>query len=170
MSWVNYFFQDLGNRIGSVSRLAASIDEEIKERIFMAVRSYTIESNEDTFQPDIVFEKFHLQEKVLILDRALLAGFLMLWLKRCVMPTLPHEVLTVDIVYPAVLLAYSQPLSLLLVMVSFLQSGLHTLTLSFCHVKVMEDKEGNIILDKNGKPKRKTLNLRMELSYTYLTA
>ena len=38
-------------------------------------------------------------------DWALLADFLMLWLKRCAVPTLPHEVIVADVVYPAVLLA-----------------------------------------------------------------
>jgi len=32
----------------------------------------------------------------------------------------------------------------------------------------MEDKKGNIILDKNGKPRRKTPNPRVELLYTSL--
>jgi len=54
-------------------------------------------------------------------------------------------------------------------MVSYLQSGLCALTLSFCDVEVME-YEGNVILEKNGEPKRKTLNPRVELSYTYLAA
>ena len=100
-------FQDLGNKTGPISRLAASTNEEIKERIFVVVSSYTTESNEDTFHPDTVFESFHHQMKVPITDKALLAKFLMLWLKRCVMSTLPYEVLTVDIIYPVVLLAHS---------------------------------------------------------------
>jgi len=70
-------------------------------------------------------------------------------------PTLPHEVLAVDIIYPAVLLAHVPPLGLLPTMASCLQSGLHMLTLSFCCVEVMEDEEGNAILDINGEPKRK---------------
>jgi len=53
-------------------------------------------------------------------------------------------------------------------MVSCLQSGLHALTLSFCRVEVMEDEEGNVILDRNGEPKRKTYNPRVELLYTYM--
>ena len=97
MSWANYLFQELGNKTGPVSCLAASTDEEIKERIFAAVSSYTTESNKDTFQPDTVFESFHHQAKVPTSDRALLVGFLTLWMKRCVMPTLPHEILIVDV-------------------------------------------------------------------------
>ena len=45
-----------------------------------------MESNEDTFKPDTVFDSFHHQAKIFISNRALLAAFLMLWLKRCVVP------------------------------------------------------------------------------------
>jgi len=47
MSWANYFFCGLGEKSGLVSRLTASTDAEIIERIFELVTSYTIESNED---------------------------------------------------------------------------------------------------------------------------
>ena len=94
------------------------------ERISESVTSYTTESNKDTFKPDTVFDSFHHQAKTLISDRALLAGFLMLWLKRCVIPTLPHEVIIADVAYPSILLANIQSLSLLPAMVGCLQSGL----------------------------------------------
>ena len=78
------------------------------ERISESVSSYTTESNEDTFKTDTVFESFHHQARILISNRALLAGFLLLWLKKCVVPTLPHEALVVDVVYRAVLLAHGR--------------------------------------------------------------
>ena len=37
-------------------------------------------------------------------------------------------------------------------------------------VEVMEDEEGNVILDRNGEPKKKTTNPHMELPYPYLAA
>ena len=123
MSWASYLFQDLGNKTGLVSRLITSTDEEINERIFMTVSSYTTESNEDTFKSNTVFESFH-QAKILILDMALLAGFLMLWLKRCVVPTLSYDVLIADIVYTTFLLSHGRSLGLLSAMVSYLQSEL----------------------------------------------
>ena len=55
-------------------------------------------------------------------------------------------------------------------MVSCLQIGLRVLILSFCRVDVMKDDEGNAILDRNGEPKRKPFNPRVELPYTYLAA
>jgi len=139
----------LGNKTGPVSPLAANTDEEINERIFVVISSYTTESNEYTFKPDTIFESFHHQAKISISDRALLAVFLMLWLKRCVMPTLSHEIRAANVVYPAVLLDHDRPLGLLPVMMRCLQSGLRMLTLSFCHMEVMEDNEGNAILDRS---------------------
>ena len=72
-----------------------------------------MESSEDTFKPDMIFESFHHQARIPISDRALLAGFLMLWLKRCVVATLPHEVIVTNVVYPAILLSDEMSRSLL---------------------------------------------------------
>ena len=95
---------NLGDKAGRLSRLAPSMDAEIKERIDTSTSLYTIESNENTFRPGTVFESFHHQAKAPISNRALLAGFLMLWLKQCIVPTLPHEAIIVDVVYSAVML------------------------------------------------------------------
>ena len=86
MSWANYHFRDLREKLDLVSRLAASTDTEITKD-FRISNSYTTVSNEDTFKPDTVCDSFHHQAKIPISDRALLARFKMLWLKRCVMPT-----------------------------------------------------------------------------------
>jgi len=80
MLWANYLFPGVNNA-DLMTRLAPSTDEKITERISASTGSYTIESNEDTFKPDTVFESFHHQAKVSMSDRALLMGFLMLWLK-----------------------------------------------------------------------------------------
>jgi len=87
------------------------------ERISESVSSYTTKSNEDTFKSDTVFESFHHQARTLISNRALLAGFLLLWLKRCIVPMLPHEVLVTGVVYPVVLLSYGRSLNLLSIIV-----------------------------------------------------
>ena len=127
MSWANYLFCGLREKSGLVSRLTASTDTEIIGRIFESVTSNTTESIEDTFKPDTIFDTFHHQAKIFILYRALLAGFLMLWLKRCIIFTLPHEVIVADVFYPAVLLTYDRFLGLLPIMVGCLQSGLRVL-------------------------------------------
>ena len=83
LCWANYLFPGLDDKKKrGIGRLEVISDETILERVSQSVGSYTTESNEDTFQPDTVFESFHHQARTPIFDRALLVGFLMLWLKR----------------------------------------------------------------------------------------
>ena len=74
----------------------------------------------------------------------------MLWLKKCVGPTLPHEAITINVVYPAILLAHGRPLGLLPAMVSCIQSGLRVLTTQFCNMVDELDDTGKVVLDRNG--------------------
>ena len=76
----------------------------------------------------------------------------MLWLKRCVVPTLPHEVIVADVVYPAVLLAYGSPIALLPAVVAGIQSGLRALTHNFCEPGKAVNSHSQPILDSEGKP------------------
>ena len=94
----------------------------------------------------------------------------MLWLKKCVVPTLSHEVIIADVAYPDVLLAYGWSLGLLPTVVGCLQSRIRVLCQSFCNMVVEEDKEGNIIVDRDGKLKLKTPNPHVEFPHTYLMA
>jgi len=132
MSWASYLFNGINEKDSPVTSLAPCTDEEIAERINASTSSYTTESNEETFKPDTVFESFHHQARIPIFDRALLAGFLMLWLKCCVVPMLPYEVIVADVVYPAVLLAYEKSIALLPTMMAGIQSGLRALFKSLC--------------------------------------
>ena len=59
-------------------------------------------------------------------DRAPLAGFLILWLKRCVVPTLPYGVIVTDVVYPAILHAHGKSIALLPIMVAGSRVGYDT--------------------------------------------
>ena len=56
ISWVNYLFQGLGDKIGLVSQWAANTNAEIKKRIHALASSYTTESDENTFKRDTIFE------------------------------------------------------------------------------------------------------------------
>ena len=94
----------------------------------------------------------------------------MLWLKRCVVPTLPHEVIVADVVYPAVLRAHVKSIALLPAMVARIQSGLRALAKSFYRVDVVVDAEGNPVTYSNGRPLVKTSNPRIEIPYMYLMA
>jgi len=75
----------------------------------------------------------------------------MLWLKRCVVPTLPHEIIVAAVVYPAIILAQGRSLGLLPVMIGCLQSGLRVLCQSFCNVVVEKDNKGNIVVGLDGE-------------------
>jgi len=121
---MSYLFNGINEKDSPVTSLTPYTDEKIADRINASTSSYTTESNEDTFKPDMVFESFYHQVRIPISDRALLAGFLMLWLKRCVVPMLPHKVIIADVVYPAVLLTYGKSIALLPAMVARIQSGL----------------------------------------------
>jgi len=118
----------------------------------------------------MIFESFHHQAKILISDRVLLAGFLMLWLKQCVVLMLPHEVIVTDMVYPAVLLAHGKSISLLPVMAYGIQSGLRLLAKSLCQEEVIVDSQSRSVVDSEGRPEVGTPNPRIELLYTYLMA
>ena len=114
----------LGEKSGLVTRLATSTNIEIMERISESVTSYATESIQETFKSDTVFDSFHHQAMIPISNRALLAGFLMLWLKKCVVPTLPYKVIIVDVACAAILLAYNWFLGLLPTMAGYPQRGL----------------------------------------------
>ena len=118
----------------------------------------------------MVFESFHHQARIPISDWALLAGFHMLWLKHCMVPTVPHEVIIVDMVYPVVLLAHRKSISLLQVMVACFQSGLRVLAKCLCQVEVIVDSHGKQMVDSEGRPEVRTLKPRVELLYKYLMA
>ena len=72
------------------------------------------------------------------------------------LPTLPHEVIVADIVYPAVLLAYGRSIALLPAMVDGIQSGLQVLVKSLCQVEAVVDSEGTPEVDSEGRPRVKT--------------
>jgi hypothetical protein len=170
MRWATYLFPGLGDQRARVSRVLPCTEDELKERLSKTEAFYTTDSKEDVFKSGTIFESFHRQACTPISDRALLAGFLMLWLKRCVVPTLPHEVVIADVIYPAAMLAHGRPLGLLQAMMSCLQSGLRTLVSSFCVTTAVVNVEGEDVVDESGVPKCTTLNPRIELPYTYLVA
>lgn len=58
-------------------------------------------------------------------EAALLVGFLMIWLKKCVEPSPPYEVIFATVALPAVQLAGSHPVALLPALIGNLQYGLY---------------------------------------------
>jgi len=83
MAWAKYLFNGLGDKVDRLTHLAPSTDVEIEGRISTSMSSYTTESVEGTFRLGTVFKSFYHQPKTPISNRAMLAKFLMLWLKQC---------------------------------------------------------------------------------------
>lgn len=73
-----------------------------------------------------------------------MVGFLMLWLKQCVVPSLPKAVIAIDVVYLAMLLAHDRSLGLLLAMVCNLLNGLRELHYEFSKVETLVNDEGRL--------------------------
>jgi len=94
----------------------------------------------------------------------------MLWLKQCIVPTLPYEVIVAYVVYLVILLAHDQFLNLLPAMIGCLHSRLRVLCESFYNVVVEEDNESNTVVGSDSEPKEKTPNSHVELPYTYFMA
>jgi hypothetical protein len=88
-----------------------------------------------------MFESFHHQAENPIYEKALLARYLMLWMKRCVVPSHSFEVLVVEVVYPAVCLVYGRSYALLPAMVACIQSGLRRMTTMFCQTSIREGED-----------------------------
>lgn len=97
----------------------------------MGATFYKTNSNEDEFKANTSFKSFHHQAHTLVSDRALIAGFLMLWLKHYIISSLCHDAITIEVVYLAVLLVHGKPLGLLLVMLCKIQSGLREQSIEF---------------------------------------
>ena len=161
LSWAEYLFQNLSDKNAAVSRREASTPETIQALINDATVHYVSEGIEDDFPAQTEFESFHHQAATPISDMALLAGFLMLWLKRCVVPTRPIDAVMIEVAYPAVLLAHGRPINLLSAMTCCLQHGLRELCLEFIQVKE---------IDSEGTKSLVTPNPRVPLPYTYLMA
>lgn len=89
--------------------------------------SYVVESYEDGFKAGTIFQSFHYQVQPPISDRGLISGFLMIWLKRCVVPSIPQDAIAFEVVYLAILRAHEKPLELLPAMVCKLQNGFQEL-------------------------------------------
>ncbi|ONK58388.1 uncharacterized protein A4U43_C09F11780 [Asparagus officinalis] len=86
----------------------------------------------------------------------LLAGYLAIWLKKCVVPYQSGDILPLEVLYPAIQLAYKKELSLLPVMVANIHRGLRQISSAFTQ--------------KEDVPSARIPLTKVELPYTYLMA
>ena len=76
-----------------------------------------LEENDGEYYQGDTFLSFHLQAKRPISRKALSAGYLSAWLKRCVISSPPHDKITPLVILVAVQLVYKQSLGLLPVII-----------------------------------------------------
>ncbi|ONK78086.1 uncharacterized protein A4U43_C02F14170 [Asparagus officinalis] len=93
--------------------------------------SYTISSPESGFPVGTKFKPFLWHRTAPIRPMTLLAGYLAIWLKKCVVPYQSGDALPLEVLYPAVQLAYKKELSLLPVMVANIHRGLRQISSAF---------------------------------------
>lgn len=152
--WAGYLFPGGETGEGVIEHWATVIEREIQARIGTShyEATYTTEGLADDYDEANISSNLHYQVRHQISNRAVLAGFLMLWLKRCLVSSPPHEIVIMDIIFPVVRLAFREPFTLVPTVVTNIQSRLKTLIVEFC---VMTHGQ-------------KTPNPRMELAYIHI--
>lgn len=98
---------------------------KVEKRIaHFGTQAYVVESDKDIFKNGTSFESFHHQAKYPLSNMALFEGFMVLWLKSYVVSSTTEEALSINVVYPVVLLTYGRLLGLLMAMAYDILSGL----------------------------------------------
>ncbi|XP_020271479.1 uncharacterized protein LOC109846644 [Asparagus officinalis] len=152
--FADYLFKNLEDRSGEVCGLSPLSPGDINRLLEKTnAQSYTSHS-EDGFSHGTKFRSYLFQAGVPIRPTTLLAGFLAIWLKRCVVPHQSSDAMPMEVLYPAVQLATGRRLSLLPAMVAAIHSGLRQLVSAFTQEKK--------------KPSASISVPKLELPYTYL--
>ncbi|ONK72726.1 uncharacterized protein A4U43_C04F22500 [Asparagus officinalis] len=119
-------------------------------------QSYTTARVEGDFAAGTKFQTFLWQTLKPIRPMMLLAGYLAIWLKKCVVSYQSADVLPLEVLYPTVLLTHQKNLSLLTVMTTDIHRGLCQIVSAFTQGE--------------GKPSAQIPLTKVELPYTYLMA
>ena len=140
------------------------LEEDIHQKmVSSAHEDIILEEDDKIYEKGDRFKSFHHQAKYAISRKALLAGFLSVWLKKCIVPSPLHDGILSWVLLPTVQLIHGKPLGLLPAIVCGIQRGLHALTEAFCRLPATRRGKGQI-LPRDGP------NLRVEMPYTYLMA
>ncbi|XP_020250925.1 uncharacterized protein LOC109828310 [Asparagus officinalis] len=156
--FANYLFQNLeGSSSDSVRELDILTVTAVNELVEKSgAQSYTTASVEGAFPAGTKFRSFLCRAQKSIKPRSLLAGYLALWLKKCVVPHQCSDALPLEVLFPAVQLAHGRELSLLPAMVASIHCGLRSVVRSFTQV--------------GPKPSTVLICPKVELPYAYLMA
>ncbi|ONK80572.1 uncharacterized protein A4U43_C01F19320 [Asparagus officinalis] len=156
--FASYLFRNLesnsGEAICELAPLTPSGVNSLLKKI--GAHSYTISSPESGFPAGTKFKSFLWHATAPIRPMTLLAGYLAIWLKKCVIPYQSGDALPLEVLYPAVQLAYKKELSLLPVMVANIHRGLRQISSAFSR--------------KESESSAQIPTIKVELPYTYLMA
>ncbi|ONK56558.1 uncharacterized protein A4U43_C10F10040 [Asparagus officinalis] len=156
--FASYLFRNLesnsGETIGELAPLTPSGVNSLLKKI--DAHSYTISSPESGFPAGTKFKSFLWHATAPIRPMTLLAGYLAIWLKKCVVPYQSGDTLPLEVLYPAVQLAYKKELSLPPVMVANIHRGLRQIS--------------SALTWKESESSAQIPTIKVELPYTYLMA
>ncbi|ONK78190.1 uncharacterized protein A4U43_C02F15480 [Asparagus officinalis] len=153
-----YLFRNLESNSGeAICELAMLTPSEVNVLLKkIDAHSYTISSPESGFPAGTKFKSFLWHATASIQPMTLLAGYLAIWLKKCVAPYQSGDIMPLEVLYLVVQLAYKKELSLLPVMVANIHRGLRQISSTFTQKE--DALSAKIPLSK------------VELPYTYLMA
>jgi len=161
-SWGNYLFPNLEDALEAAHY--GVVDEDIFQRMQEHSQGDMVMKEDDgIYEKGDILKSFHHQARRPMSQKALLAGFLLVWLKRCVVPSPSSDAIFLTVLLPAIRLVHGRSLGLLPVMVCCIQRGLCALTEAFCRSPTTKRGKGTI-LPRDGP------NPRIGLPYTYLMA
>jgi len=152
-SWGDYLFPNLENTPEEAQCGVA--DEDIFRKMKEHAQGDIVLEEDDG-----IYEKGDILRSGQPMSRkALLAGFLSVWLKRCMVPYPSSDVVLPIVLLSAICLVHGHSIGLLLAMVCYIQRGLHALMEAFCRPPTTKRGKG-MILPRDG------LNPRIRLPYT----
>ncbi|ONK73126.1 uncharacterized protein A4U43_C04F27520 [Asparagus officinalis] len=128
-----YLFRNLESNSGeAICDLATLTPSEVNGLLKkIDAHSYTISSPESGFPAGTKFKSFLWHTTASIQPMTLLASYLAIWLKKCVVPYQSNDIFPLEVLYPAVQLAYKKELLLLPVMVANIHRGLRQISSAF---------------------------------------
>ena len=114
--WADYLFSILD---GVPEDVQFSIPEEdIRQKmVSSAHEDIVLEEDDGIYERGDRFKSFHHQAKYPMSQKTLLAGFLSVWLKKCVVSSPPHDEILLWVLLLVVQLIHGKPLGLLPAMV-----------------------------------------------------
>ncbi|ONK56346.1 uncharacterized protein A4U43_C10F7140 [Asparagus officinalis] len=153
----DYLFKNTDSVLDEpICELSPLTISEVNELIKKSnAQSYTTTGVEDGFAAETKFQTFLWHGVKLIRPTTLLAGYLAIWLKKCVVPYQSSDVLSPEVLFLAVLLAHRKNLCLLPAMTAGIYRGLRQIVSGFSQ--------------ENSPPTQIPLT-KVELPYTYLMA